>query len=70
MSHVQRKVFPSLFNIFLSFSFDNSSSSSQTWVQQTALESRFQRGEKLLSLVGSLQTKLQILDGCFRLWEI
>lgn len=41
-----------------------------TWVQQTALESRFERREELLSLVGSFQTKLQIFDGSFRFWEV
>lgn len=41
-----------------------------TWVQQSALEGRFERSEELLSLIGSFQTKLQVFNGRFGFWEI
>lgn len=39
-------------------------------MQQTAFEGRFQGSEELLSLVGSLQAKLEILNRSFGFWEI
>lgn len=41
-----------------------------TWVQQTCLKSRFERGKELLSLIGPLQTKLQVFNSRGGFWEI
>lgn len=39
-------------------------------MQQTALKGGFEGREELLSLVGSLQTKLEIFNSSYRFWKI
>lgn len=41
-----------------------------TWVQQSCLESGFEGGKKLLSLIGPLQTELQVFNSRSGFWEI
>lgn len=41
-----------------------------TWVQQTSLKSGFKRVKELLSLIGPLQTELQVFNSRGGFWEI